>query len=57
VCGGARAPLLTGVLFNASLWAAPFVLAGLLKRVDDLTPYGSSRAIKPPEERQETAAP
>jgi MFS family permease len=52
----AWAPLLTGVLFNASLWGAPFVLAGLFKSVYDLTIYGSFRAIKPPEERQETAA-
>jgi MFS family permease len=52
----AWAPLLTGALFNASLWGAPFVLAGLLKSVYDLTLYGSFRAIKPPEERRETAA-
>jgi hypothetical protein len=52
----AWAPLLTGVLFNASLWGAPFVLACLLKSVYDLTLYGSFRAIKPPEERQDTAA-
>jgi predicted MFS family arabinose efflux permease len=53
---GAWAPLLTGVLFNASLWGVPFVLAGLLKSVYDLTLYGSFRAIKPPEERQESTA-
>jgi predicted MFS family arabinose efflux permease len=53
---GAGAPLLTGVLFNASLWGAPFVLSGLLKSAYDLTLYGSFRAVKPPEERRETAA-
>jgi predicted MFS family arabinose efflux permease len=47
----AWAPLLTGALFNASLWGAPFVLAGLLKSVYDLTLYGSFRGIKPPEEQ------
>jgi predicted MFS family arabinose efflux permease len=52
----AWAPLLTGVLFSASLWGAPFVLAGLLKSAYDLTLYCGFRAIKPPEEQRETAA-
>jgi MFS family permease len=48
----AWAPLLAGVLLNAALWGAPFVLAGALKSVYDLALYTSFRAIKPPEERR-----
>jgi predicted MFS family arabinose efflux permease len=52
----AGAPLVTGVLLNAGLWGAPFVLAGALKSVYDLALYGSFRAVKPPEEQPEIAA-
>lgn len=52
----AWAPLVTGVLLNATLWSAPFVLAGALKIVYDLALYCSFRAIKPPEEQPEIAA-
>jgi MFS family permease len=52
----AWAPLLTGVLLNAALWSAPFVLAGALKSVYDLALYSRFRAVKPPEEQQGTTA-
>jgi predicted MFS family arabinose efflux permease len=51
----AWAPLLTGVLFNAALWSAPFFMAGALKCVYDLALYGSFRTVKPPEERRNSA--
>jgi MFS family permease len=49
--GAALSPLLTGVLLGASLFSAPFFLAGGLKIVYDLALYRSFRAVKPPEER------
>jgi MFS family permease len=52
----AWAPLVTGMLLNATLWSAPFVLAGVLKSIYDLALYGSFRAVKPPEERPRTIA-
>ncbi len=48
--GSAAAPALTGMLFAAALLGAPFVLAGMLKIVYDLSLYASFRAIRPPEE-------
>lgn len=52
----AGAPLVAGVLLNAALWSAPFVLAGVLKSVYDLALYSRFRAIKPPEEQSESTA-
>ena len=49
----ACAPLITGVFLSAALWSWPFLVAGGLKIVYDLTLYRSFRAVKPPEERLE----
>jgi MFS family permease len=48
--GSASSPLITGVLFSASLFSAPFFLAGALKIVYDLMLYRNFQAVKPPEE-------
>jgi MFS family permease len=47
----ACAPLVTGTLLEASPVSGPFVLAGGLKILYDLTLYRSFRAVQPPEER------
>ena len=49
--GSAFSPLLTGVLLQASLLSLPFLLAGGLKIVYDLTLYRSFQTVKPPEEK------
>jgi MFS family permease len=51
--GAALAPLLAGVLLGASLFSAPFFLAGGLKIVYDLALYRSFRAVRPPEEQKQ----
>jgi predicted MFS family arabinose efflux permease len=48
----AVSPSITGVLLAASLFNAPFFLAGGLKIAYDLALYRSFRALKPPEERR-----
>ncbi len=48
--GAAWSPALTGGLFAASLFSAPFFLCGGLKIVYDLALWRSFRAMKPPEE-------
>ena len=48
--GSAAAPALTGALFAASLFSAPFVIAGVLKIIYDLSLYAGFRSVKPPEE-------
>src|SRR5574341_1308964 len=48
--GSAGAPALTGILFAMSMLTAPFVLAGVLKIVYDLSLYASFRSVRPPEE-------
>jgi MFS family permease len=47
----AFAPSIAWGLFQASLFSAPFFLAGAFKIVYDLSLYRSFRAVKPPEER------
>lgn len=47
----ALAPMVTGVLFGASLLSLPFLLAGGLKIVYDLALYAGFRGLKPPEEQ------
>jgi predicted MFS family arabinose efflux permease len=42
-------PLVTGVLFNFSLFSVPFLVAGVLKITYDLTLYHQFRALDPPE--------
>jgi len=49
----ALAPMITGVLFGASLLSLPFFLAGAMKIVYDLALYGSFRGLTPPEEKEE----
>ncbi len=44
-------PMVTGVLFGASLMSVPFFLAGGIKIVYDLALYWNFRHLKPPEER------
>lgn len=44
------APMITGVLLEASLLSWPFLLAGGLKIIYDLALYRSFRDLKPPEE-------
>lgn len=46
----AFAPTLTGALLGASLLSAPFIIAGALKIIYDLSLYRSFIALKPPEE-------
>lgn len=50
----ALAPTLTGVLFGAAFFSAPFFLAGGLKIVYDLALYVGFRHLKPPEEREKS---
>jgi MFS family permease len=52
--GSTAAPALTGLLFAASLFSAPFFLAGGLKIIYDLSLFFSFRALKPPEEQEVT---
>jgi MFS family permease len=47
----AASPALTGALLGASLFSAPFFLAGGLKIIYDLTLYRQFRALRPPEEQ------
>jgi MFS family permease len=47
----AASPALTGALLGASLFSAPFFLAGCLKIIYDLTLYQNFRALRPPEEQ------
>jgi MFS family permease len=47
----AASPALTGALLGASLFSAPFLLAGGLKIIYDLTLYRQFRALRPPEEQ------
>jgi MFS family permease len=47
----AFSPALTGALLSASLFSAPFFLAGALKIVYDLALYRNFRALRPPEEQ------
>ena len=49
--GAAISPVITGVLLNAALLSWPFLLAGGLKIVYDLSLYNSFRSLKPPEEQ------
>ncbi len=49
--GSAASPLLTGMLLQASLLTAPFLLAGGLKIGYDLALYRSFQKLKPPEEQ------
>lgn len=49
--GSAASPLITGVLLQASLLAAPFLLAGGLKIGYDLALYRGFQKIRPPEEQ------
>lgn len=49
--GSAISPSLAGVLISASLLSLPFLLAGGIKIIYDLTLYLNFRAMKPPEER------
>jgi MFS family permease len=49
----AAAPVLSGMLFSASLWSLPFFIAGSLKIIYDLLLYRSFRTLKPPEEKQD----
>ena len=49
--GSAISPSLAGMLISASLLSLPFLLAGGIKIVYDLTLYLNFRAMKPPEER------
>ena len=49
--GSAISPSLAGILISASLLSLPFLLAGGIKIVYDLTLYLNFRAMKPPEER------
>lgn len=46
----AIAPTLTGILFQFSLFSAPFFIAGVLKIIYDLLLYQSFITVKPPEE-------
>jgi predicted MFS family arabinose efflux permease len=48
--GSAGAPALTGALFAMSMMTAPFVLAGALKIIYDLSLFASFRSLRPPEE-------
>jgi MFS family permease len=50
----ALAPSIAWGLFQASLFSAPFFFAGALKIVYDLSLYRSFKAVKPPEERQQS---
>ncbi|MFL5733763.1 MAG: MFS transporter [Chloroflexia bacterium] len=47
-------PVLSGALIGMSFLAAPFVLAGGLKIVYDLALYRSFRAVRPPEEKEDS---
>lgn len=47
----AASPALTGALLGASLFSAPFFLAGGLKIIYDLALYQNFRALRPPEEQ------
>jgi MFS family permease len=49
--GAAFSPYLTGAMLAASLLSLPFLVAGSLKIVYDLSLYRSFQALKPPEER------
>ena len=53
--GAAIAPSIAGALFGAALLSVPFFLAGGLKIVYDLSLYFNFRAMKPPEEKTQTA--
>jgi hypothetical protein len=46
---------LTGMLFAASLFSAPFVIAGVLKIIYDLSLYAGFKSVKPPEEVSSSA--
>jgi len=50
--GAAWSPSLTGALFAASFFSAPFFLAGGLKIIYDLIIWRSFNAVKPPEEQR-----
>ncbi len=45
-------PSISGYFIGASLFAAPFILAGTLKIAYDLMIFASFRKVKPPEEKQ-----
>jgi MFS family permease len=47
----AASPALAGALLGASLFSAPFFIAGGLKIIYDLTLYQNFRALRPPEEQ------
>lgn len=49
--GSAFAPAITGALFSASFFSAPFFLAGSMKIVYDVALYFCFRDVKPPEEQ------
>jgi predicted MFS family arabinose efflux permease len=48
--GSALSPLLAGVLLQASLLSLPFLLAGGLKIIYDVSLYRGFQTMKPPEE-------
>jgi MFS family permease len=54
--GAAWSPLLTGQFLNAGLLSLPFIAAGGLKIVYDLTLYRNFRRLKTPEERPTQSA-
>jgi MFS family permease len=49
--GSSLAPSITGALFGAAFFSAPFFLAGSLKIVYDVALYFCFRHVKPPEEQ------
>jgi MFS family permease len=56
--GASLSPALSGLLLgSAALFNAPFILAGGLKIIYDLSLYRSFKALKPPEEGKPTQAP